>query len=142
MSSKGKRLSSKEYDDLLKIMRRWPEPYLGIMAKIIWHLIWQTDEIKRLDASLKKLQQSAFDDPPAVKPKAPTPDYTPHVKDTAKWPLSKRLKHIADTEGRDSDSWKQSLKWNALREEDATKLIDSYIEDKLATKEQEEGSNT
>lgn len=128
---KPQRLSSKDYDELLKIMRRWPQPYVGIVAKLIGHLSWQFDEIKRLKERLDKLEQpellneeqkllQAFPGSQIKKESDPLPT-TRESRQLEKYPLPKRLRWYQLNN--DKEGWAQTLKWNNLTEDHALEMI-------------------
>lgn len=126
---KAQRISSKDYEDLLKLMRRWPQPYVAIAAKLIGHIAWQFEENKRLDNRLKKLEQEGLLDS-LKKPQATTTQITtpplpiPPPKSTVendKWPLAKRLAYYRDNE--DNEAWEKALKWNKLSGNEAMEMI-------------------
>lgn len=132
---KPQRLSSKNYDELLKTMRRWPQPYLGIVAKLISHLGWQFNEIKRLDDRLKKLEQTGLMEetkqPEMIELKI-SGDYLQLQRTLPGWKEPKlistpaeRIKYIHDTYGPESKEWLRMLKVKGLKADDALKLMET-----------------
>lgn len=126
---KPQRISSKDYDELLKIMRKWPDPYRGMVAKLVNHIGWMFDENKRLDDRLKKLEQTGLADE-AASAMSHFPGSKVLAKNEAPKPAAKVflttaqiLKGIAEISGTDSPEWRRALKYKALSHDDAIKLI-------------------
>lgn len=131
---KSQRISSKDYEELLKTMRRWPQPYLGIVAKLVGHLGWQFDEITRLKERLDKLEQpellneeqrltqgfvgSVIKKQHDTKPSTAKPPKTYTTE-------PERIAYIHTTFGIDSKEWKTMLKLKRISHEQALKLIDA-----------------
>lgn len=124
-----KRLSGKDYDETLKIMRRWPDPYRALMAKVVHHVSWQFAEIERLDKRLRELEQIGLAEDKSksyvATPKV-TPPYESHVKKNVKWPIYKRLSYLSHHLGWESLEVNQILKWNSLSIADAKELVRDY----------------
>lgn len=129
---KPQRILNKDYEELLKTLRRWPQPYLGLVAKLIGHISYQFSEIQRLDARLKTLEQTglmeaekvmaAFPGASVMKPTDPMPrTKQPKLVTTP----AERIKYIFDEFGADSKEWMRMLKVKALRHEEAIKLIET-----------------
>lgn len=118
--SLAKKLNYKEYNELLVHMRRWVNPYRNEAAKLIYHIQFQLDEIKRLEATVRELEQIrlGFEKEKIMAPK-PTPE--PVVK-PQKYPLGRRLAEMKVG----SPEWLQALKWNRLTEEQALTLASEY----------------
>lgn len=128
---KAERLSPKDFEELLKIMRMWPDPYRSNVAKLIHHISWQMDEIKRLDDRLRSLEQvgleeeikkvkATFPGAQEVKQEDPPKQYYKKTP-PEKWPLSKRLRFYKSTG--DKKAWDSTLKWNNLTEEKALVMV-------------------
>lgn len=123
-----KRLSSKDYEATLAVMRRWPDPYRSTMALIVHHLQWQANEIRKLEEEVRHFRQQSFlEEKKQLEATKAKPAPVGLLKEELeKWPLYKRLKFIFDTDGKDSTSWNQALKWNYITDEQALDLIRDY----------------
>lgn len=124
-----KRLSFKEYKDLLEDVRRWVQPYRNGAAKLILHLQFQTAEIKRLEDELRHFKQQSLLD---AKPKEQTP-YKPNVRveSQEKFPLARRLSDIIDKYPKtwaSTEEWRMITKWNELNDAMALILVKNYKE--------------
>ena len=130
---KSQRISSKDYEELLKLMRCWPEPYRSKIAPLIWNTTYMFNEIERLKARLDKLEQpellnevqrltQAFVGSREMKPNDPMPKTKVEKVYVS---VAERLRFIKDTNGIDSPEWKRMLKYKGLINEHALKLIEA-----------------
>jgi len=121
----NKRLSSKEYQELLQIMRRWPDPYRKEAAKLVHHIAFQFTDIKKLEEEVRYLRQKSFEyDKTKLVEKKVTESVPKSPIHMEKWPLGRRL---ADIKSRNAKpEWDRTLKWNKLSENDANRLISEY----------------
>lgn len=124
---KPHRLPSKEYEELLAIMRRWPDPYRAMIAKIIHHVAWQFEQIKKLEEELRHFKQQAFFEEKKLV-QARSKIIPPVPQKTEKYPLAKRLKIMIETNATDSKEWGLALKMNQITHETALKMGSEYVD--------------
>lgn len=121
---KQKRLSKKEYDGVLRIMRQWPSHLRDVAAKLVWHI----QDIEKENADLKRkidkhLAPTFFEKPEPMK----SPQYREYLAapQNEREPLYVRLKKMIDAGETHTTEWNLTLKWNSLTTEEAFALAES-----------------
>lgn len=133
MRKPAKRLSKKDLDSVLQVMRRWPDMQRVEVAKLVFHCEWQRQEIERLENELYELKQKDFfrnQDKinESINDPRPSPEVAPKVFS----PLRERLYKMACEGQKGSDLWNLTLKWNRLTEAKALSLVEEYKAEKVA----------
>lgn len=118
---KGKKLSRKEYDELLYNLRKLTPHIRSLVAPLVHHADYCNQKVIALEDELRELKQKHFFEAP--KP-SNVIDGAPSWKKEPKVfaPLPLRLKAMLENNEYGSDNWKRHLKYNNLTDEQALEL--------------------
>lgn len=121
MSDKKQRLSAKDWEALLKIMRHWPQTYRDGIAPLVWHCSFINEKLLKVEAQNHDLRQQGMFK--SIKENETRVNSGPVEKPRKEYyPLSKRLADMIEAGLQASPQWVLTLKWNKLTEQEALAL--------------------
>ncbi len=73
MGVKGQKLTPREYQELLGKMRSWPDHQRNLVAQLVRHVEWQSEQLKKVSAENSELRQIKLMGELAVRDLPPPP---------------------------------------------------------------------